>query len=216
MNLQPPGYEPDELPIALPRDIRTLFGCLRGPRKSGPQLLWGEGRRNLWIWSFRPFLQAGSGMEQVPSDVVPETGVEPARSFGTQDFKSRASTNSATPAYWHGPQVLNYYTTVYPACQGKIPNSPKNFQSTDPGILHILRGETILERRRHSEPAGPRLPPGGKEGGCGRPHLLCSRHAGPQPTVNSPKTASKGGFLFTKRAGLDIICKGRKRRAAPV
>ena len=30
--------------------------------------------------------------------LVPETGLEPVRSFGTRDFKSLASTNSATPA----------------------------------------------------------------------------------------------------------------------
>ena len=65
LNLQPPGYEPDELPIALPRDM----SC---------------GKRNM----------------------VPETGVEPARSFGTQDFKSRASANSATPAWVVGALML--------------------------------------------------------------------------------------------------------------
>ena len=32
------------------------------------------------------------------SILVPEAGLEPARSFGTRDFKSLASTNSATPA----------------------------------------------------------------------------------------------------------------------
>ena len=32
--------------------------------------------------------------------MVPETGLEPVRSFGTRDFKSLASTNSATPAYY--------------------------------------------------------------------------------------------------------------------
>ena len=47
-----------------------------------------------------------SEMEQVSSDVVPETGVEPARSFGTQDFKSRASANSATPAWVVGALML--------------------------------------------------------------------------------------------------------------
>ena len=31
--------------------------------------------------------------------MVPETGVEPARSLGPRDFKSRASANSATPAF---------------------------------------------------------------------------------------------------------------------
>jgi hypothetical protein len=30
--------------------------------------------------------------------LVPEIGLEPIRSFGTRDFKSLASTNSATPA----------------------------------------------------------------------------------------------------------------------
>ncbi len=30
--------------------------------------------------------------------LVPETGLEPVRSFGTRDFKSLASANSATPA----------------------------------------------------------------------------------------------------------------------
>ncbi len=59
-------------------------------------------------------------MEQVSSDVVPETGVEPARSFGTQDFKSRASTNSATPARLSPLKSLYYDTTAYAACQGKI------------------------------------------------------------------------------------------------
>ena len=27
LNLQPPGYEPDELPIALPREIKDLNGA---------------------------------------------------------------------------------------------------------------------------------------------------------------------------------------------
>ncbi len=30
--------------------------------------------------------------------MVPEAGLEPARPLGTRDFKSLASTNSATPA----------------------------------------------------------------------------------------------------------------------
>ena len=69
-------------------------------------------------------------MEQVSSDdVVPETGVEPARSFGTQDFKSRASTNSATPAWMTRVlQVPNYYTIAYGECQGKILKTGKIFQ----------------------------------------------------------------------------------------
>ena len=33
LNLRPPGYEPDELPAALPRDIKDLNGA---PRKSDP------------------------------------------------------------------------------------------------------------------------------------------------------------------------------------
>ena len=75
-----------------------------------------------------------SEMEQVSSDVVPETGVEPARSFGTQDFKSRASTNSATPAWMARVfSVLNYYTIASPWCQGKIPIEGKIFQ------IHIGR-----------------------------------------------------------------------------
>ena len=155
--------------------------------------------------------QAGSETDQASFDVVPETGVEPARSFGTQDFKSRASTNSATPAYWHGPQVLIYYTTVYPPCQGKIPLPPKNSQEMFPPRLHMLGGETVLERRRHGERTWPRPSPGGREGGCGRPHLLCPGHPHPQPTLNGPKTALWGGFLFTKRAGLDIIPFGNPK-----
>ncbi len=99
MNLRPPGYEPDELPTALPRDMK-----LRAPRKSGSQLLWGK--------------------------VVPETGVEPARSFGTQDFKSRASTNSATPA-WMRPSTGAYilYHSLCGVSRRNSGGSPRIFMA---------------------------------------------------------------------------------------
>ena len=103
LNPRPPGYEPDELPAALPRDM-----------------------------------------------VVPETGVEPARSFGTQDFKSRASTNSATPAWMVCSTLaptLSHYTIAYAQCQGKIPLPPKKperfscFPFTTEKFLTIIGSE---------------------------------------------------------------------------
>jgi hypothetical protein len=40
-------------------------------------------------------------------DLVPETGIEPVQSFGSQDFKSCASANSATPASLNNSLNLN-------------------------------------------------------------------------------------------------------------
>ena len=42
--------------------------------------------------------QGGNGTVFAPSDVVPVTGIEPVR-LSSRDFKSRASANSATPAF---------------------------------------------------------------------------------------------------------------------
>jgi hypothetical protein len=44
--------------------------------------------------------------------VVPEAGLEPARSFGTRDFKSLASTNSATPATVDFIRLSGIWSTV--------------------------------------------------------------------------------------------------------
>ncbi len=41
LNLQPPGYEPDELPIALPRDIKDLSGA--GDRSRTGTFFWNTG-----------------------------------------------------------------------------------------------------------------------------------------------------------------------------
>ncbi len=48
-----------------------------------------------------------------PFSMVPEAGFEPARSFGTRDFKSLASANSATPAYkyfFYIKNLLGFYS----------------------------------------------------------------------------------------------------------
>ena len=77
MNLRPPGYEPDELPAALLRDI------------------FGAGDRD----------RTGTG-------------------FLPRDFKSRASANSATPAWLPISLKLVQFNMIPPLCQGVF---SKNF-----------------------------------------------------------------------------------------
>ncbi len=44
LNLQPPGYEPDELPIALPRDMaRVQRTCGAGDRSRTGTFFWNTG-----------------------------------------------------------------------------------------------------------------------------------------------------------------------------
>ena len=51
--------------------------------------------------------------------MVPEAGVEPVREKISRDFKSRASANSAIPAYATvcSYTLLNYYSTMHTKCQ---------------------------------------------------------------------------------------------------
>ena len=51
--------------------------------------------------------------------MVPEAGVEPVREKISRDFKSRASANSAIPAYATvcSYTLPNYYNTVHSDCQ---------------------------------------------------------------------------------------------------
>ena len=51
--------------------------------------------------------QGGNGTVFAPSDVVPVTGIEPVR-LSSRDFKSRASANSATPAWWY--TLIKYHS----------------------------------------------------------------------------------------------------------
>ncbi len=108
-----------------------------GPTQKRPSAFVWKERRNLRIWSFRPAPQAGSEMEQVSSDVVPETGVEPARSFGTQDFKSRASTNSATPA-WTKPST-GAYILYHRLCRVSRINSARRPRYFGTGPAEVRR-----------------------------------------------------------------------------
>ena len=70
------------------------------------------------IVQFSP--QGGNGTVFAPSDVVPVTGIEPVR-LSSRDFKSRASANSATPAWWytlikyHSAPVLSRQSILDPA-----------------------------------------------------------------------------------------------------
>ena len=63
LNHRPPGYEPDELPAALPRDVH--FSAASG---TAPEVL--VATRVMSPTSYQAAL---------PRDMVPETGVEPAR-----------------------------------------------------------------------------------------------------------------------------------------
>ena len=61
--------------------------------------------------------------------MVPEAGVEPVREKISRDFKSRASANSAIPAYATvcSYTLLNYYSTMHRECQVFFIKMSKNF-----------------------------------------------------------------------------------------
>ena len=87
---------PSDAPSLLHRtDLYPNQNPNRSPAK---RVRFGKGRRTQRIWSFHgSYANRGNVMELSSSDVVPVAGVEPAR-HKPRDFKSRASTNSATPA----------------------------------------------------------------------------------------------------------------------
>ena len=61
--------------------------------------------------------------------MVPEAGVEPVRDKISRDFKSRASANSAIPAYATvcSYTLPNYYSTMTIKCQDLFCKMSKNF-----------------------------------------------------------------------------------------
>ena len=61
--------------------------------------------------------------------MVPEAGVEPVREKISRDFKSRASANSAIPAFATvcSYTLLNYYSTMAPKCQVLFMKMSKKF-----------------------------------------------------------------------------------------
>ena len=69
---------------------------------------------------FSGIQKSRSEQYEVRSDVVPVTGIEPVR-LSSRDFKSRASANSATPAWWytlikyHSAPVLSRQSILDPA-----------------------------------------------------------------------------------------------------
>ena len=75
-NLQPPGYEPGELPSAPPRDINNKFGGGKGIRT--PASL----TRPLGFQDRS--LQPDLGIP--PLKLVPETGIEPVRDLTPAGF----------------------------------------------------------------------------------------------------------------------------------
>ena len=82
MNLRPPGYEPDELPTALPRDVKLSAASGTAPE----------------VMVTTRVMSPTSYQTALPRDIG--TGDRSRTGTGSlpQDFKSRASTNSATPA----------------------------------------------------------------------------------------------------------------------
>ena len=87
MNLRPSGYEPDELPTAPSRDIIKIlfrFSCIMYDCQSSAHCI--------------PCFD-------IKQQMVPRAGIEPARVIHPQDFKSCASTSSATQAVKKMEQV---------------------------------------------------------------------------------------------------------------
>ena len=92
LNLRPPGYEPDELPAALPRDVH--FSAASG---TAPEVL--VATRVMSPTSYQllyPAIFGAGDRDRTGTGSLP------------RDFKSRASANSATPASGVAPvsQVL--------------------------------------------------------------------------------------------------------------
>ena len=96
----------------------TVFALKGEPNRSPAKRVRFGKEEGANIVQFSP--QGGNGTVFAPSDVVPVTGIEPVR-LSSRDFKSRASANSATPAWWytlikyHSAPVLSRQSILDPA-----------------------------------------------------------------------------------------------------
>ena len=98
LNHRPPGYEPDELPAALPRDVH--FSAASG---TAPEVL--VATRVMSPTSYQllyPAIFGAGDRDRTGTGSLP------------RDFKSRASANSATPALFRSPleAYLAYHAIV--------------------------------------------------------------------------------------------------------
>ena len=70
--------------------------------------------RKLWTWT-----KKGTAVKLSPHIMVPRAGIEPARTISARDFKSLASTNSATQALISPIMMdVKVCTAFYPAVKG--------------------------------------------------------------------------------------------------